>query len=66
MANNAQLQATIRKLVEEFEVNGTDDYARMDHAVYEATKLRLDNKSLWALINRAKGTAERVSFTLED
>ena len=63
---NAKLQATIKALVEDFTVNGTDDYARMDRAVYEATKLRLDNKSLWALINRAKGTAERVSFTLDD
>ena len=63
---NEQLQATIKTIVDGFTVNGTDDYARMDRAVYEATNLRLDNKSLWALVNKAKGQVERVSFTLED
>lgn len=63
---NAQLQKAIRKLVEEFECDGSSDYARMDQKVQEVTGLRLDNKSLWALVNKAKGQVERVSFTLED
>lgn len=63
---NGQLQAAIKAIVEGFEVNGTDDYSRMDAAVFKATKLRLDNKSLWALINRARASVERVSFTLDD
>ena len=61
-----QLQATIKKIVDNFECDGTSDYTRMDAAVFEATSLRLDNKSLWALVNRAKAQIERVSFTLED
>lgn len=61
-----QLQAVIKKLVDEFETDGTSDYTRMDAAVYEATSLRLDNKSLWALVNRAKARVTRISFTLED
>ena len=63
---NAQMQKAIRKIVDDFEFNGSDDYRRMDLMVQNATGLRLDNKSLWALINRAKGSTERVSFTLED
>ena len=63
---NAQLQKAIRKIVDDFEVNGSDDYRRMDLMVQDVTGLRLDNKSLWALINKAKGQVERVSFTLED
>lgn len=61
-----QLQAIIKNIVAEFECDGTSDYARMDAAVYEATQLRLDNKSLWNLVNRAKAQVERISFTLED
>ena len=66
MTTNVWLQAAIRKIVDEFEINGSDDYRRMDQKVQEVTGLRLDNKSLWALINKAKGQVERVSFTLED
>lgn len=61
-----QLQATIKNIVDEFQVDGATDYSRMDAAVFEATKLRLDNKSLWALVNRAKAQVSRISFTLED
>lgn len=63
--SHAKLQAIIKNIVNEFVVDGTTDYRRMDEAVYEATKLRLDNKSLWALVNRAKAQIERVSFTLD-
>ena len=66
MANDVWLQAAIRKIVDEFEVNGSDDYRRMDQQIQDVTGLRLDNKSLWALINKAKGQVERVSFTLDD
>lgn len=60
------MQAAIRKIVDEFECDGSTDYARMDQKIQDVTGLRLDNKSLWALINKAKGITERVSFTLED
>ena len=60
------MQKAIRKIVDDFEFNGSDDYRRMDLMVQNVTGLRLDNKSLWALINKAKGQVERVSFTLED
>ena len=63
---NAQMQKAIRKIVDDFEFNGSDDYRRMDQQVQNATGLRLDNRSLWALLNRAKGKVRRVSFTLED
>ena len=63
---NKQMQEAIRKIVNTFECDGSSDYTRMDQQVQNVTGLRLDNKSLWALINRAKGTVERVSFTLED
>jgi hypothetical protein len=59
-------QAKIKAIVDGFVVDNSTDYSRMDAAVTKATGLRLDNKSLWALVNRAKGTTERVSFTLED
>lgn len=61
-----QLQAIVKEVVDNFEIDGTSDYVRMDAAVFEATKLRLDNKSLWALVNRAKAQVERISFILED
>ena len=61
-----QLQAIVKEVVDNFEVDGTSDYSRMDAAITKATGLRFDNKSLWALVNRAKAQVERISFTLED
>lgn len=63
---NAQLQKKIKAIVDDFDVDGNTDYSRMDAAVKCATGLQLDNKSLWALVNRAKGQVKRVSFTLDD
>lgn len=63
---NAKQIEAIRKIVAEFVVNQKDDYDRMDKAVFAATKVRLDNKSIWGLVNRAKKQVERVSFTLDD
>lgn len=63
--NKKQIDA-IKKVVEDFEVDGTTDYARMDAAILKATGVRLDNQSLWGLINRAKGAGvERISFSLD-
>lgn len=61
-----QLQKAVKKIVEDFELNGSDDYRRMEAAVYESTGLRLDNKSVWSLIRRVEGGTSRVSFTLDD
>ena len=59
-------QAAVKNIVAEFAVDGTTDYSRMASAVLEATGLKLDNKSVWALVRRAEGTVERVAFTLDD
>jgi hypothetical protein len=61
-----QLQAIVKEVVDNFEVDGTSDYARMDASIHEATGLRFDNASVWALVNRAKASVERISFSLED
>lgn len=63
---NAKLQKKVKAVVDDFDVDGITDYSRMDAAVKQATGLQLDNKSLWALVNRAKSQVERVSFTLDD
>lgn len=63
--NAAQIKK-IRKIVDEFVVDGSTDYTRMDSAVRSATGVALDNKSVWGLVRRAEGTTERVSFTLDD
>ena len=60
-----QLQAAVKEVLEDFIVDGTTDYTRMDVAIQEATSLRFDNKSVWALVDRAKASVERISFTLE-
>lgn len=61
-----QLQAAVKKVVDNFNVDGSTDYTRMDMAIQEATGCRFDNKSLWALVNRAQSSVERISFSLED
>jgi hypothetical protein len=63
---NKKLQAAVKTIVDGFRVDGSTDYTRMDAQVQEATGLQLDNRSLWTLVNRAKGQVERVSFTLDD
>ena len=60
-----QLQAAVKEVLEDFIVDGTTDYTRMDVAIQEATSLRFDNQSVWALVDRAKASVERISFTLE-
>lgn len=64
--NNKQMQAAVKKVVDNFDVDGSSDYSRMDQQITAALGQRLDNKSLWALVNKATGSVERVSFTLED
>lgn len=64
--SDMQLQVTIKAIADNFELDGKSDYSRMDAAVTEATGLRLNNQSIWALVNRAQARVERVSFTLED
>ena len=61
-----QQQAAVKAIVDGFVVDGTSDYKRMSAEVLSSTGLKLDNKSVWALIRRAEGTTERVSFTLDD
>ena len=59
-------QQVVKAIVDNFECDGVTDYARMEADVFKATGMQLDNKSLWALINRAQASVERVSFTLDD
>lgn len=61
-----QLQAAVKEVLADFTVDGTTDYVRMDVAIQEATGLRFDNKSIWGLVDRAKASVERISFSLED
>ncbi len=61
-----QLQAAVKKVVDNFDVDGSTDYTRMDMAIQEAVGLRFDNKSIWGLVDRARASVERISFTLED
>ena len=61
-----QQQAAVKAIVDGFVVDSSTDYTRMASEVLAATGLKLDNKSVWALVRRAEGTTERVSFTLDD
>ena len=62
----AQLKKKVQKIVDNFEIDNQTDYQRMDAQITEETGLSFDNKSIWALVNRAKASVERISFSLDD
>lgn len=54
---SAALKSKVKTLVEEFELDGSTDYARMSAALI-ALGLRPNNKFIWYCVNKVSATVE--------